>query len=253
MIPKVIHYCWFGENPKPKLAKKCFKSWEKYCPDYEIIEWNESNYSLNDAPLYVQQAYEAKKWAFVTDYVRLQIIYEHGGVYFDTDVELLRPIDELLCNCAYFGFEEGSYVNTGLGFGAEKGTGILKKMMDDYEQIPYVKEDGTYDNTTCPHRNTVVFLKNGLKQDDSMQQLEGDVIVLPTEYLCPKDWKTGDLKITDKTYSIHHCSASWYTAEMQKKRKKYQREEWLRHLPSTIGNKLIGKENYDKLRSKLKR
>lgn len=253
MIPKVIHYCWFGGNPKPKLAKKCFKSWKKYCPDYEIVEWNENNYSINNAPLYVRQAYQAKKWAFVTDYVRLQIVYEHGGIYLDTDVELIRPLDELLYNHAYFGFEAGSYINTGLGFGAEKETDILQKMMDDYEQISYVRTDGTYDDTPCPNRNTSAFLQRGLKKDDSMQTLANDILILPTEYLCPKDWKTGELNITEKSYSIHHCSASWYTPEMQKKRRRLQKKEWLRHLPSTVGNKLMGKENYDKLRSKLKR
>ena len=106
MIPKIIHYCWFGRNPKPKLAEKCIKSWKKYCPEYEIIEWNEDNYDLSSAPLYVRQAYEAKRWAFVTDYIRLQVIYENGGIYLDTDVELRKSLDPLLVHQAYFGFED---------------------------------------------------------------------------------------------------------------------------------------------------
>lgn len=106
-IPKVIHYCWFGHDPKPKLAEKCIKSWKKKCPDYKIIEWNEENFDISACPLYVRQAYEAKKWAFVTDYVRLKVVYEHGGIYLDTDVELKKNLDFLLNHKAYFGFEEG--------------------------------------------------------------------------------------------------------------------------------------------------
>ena len=131
MIPKIIHYCWFGRNPKPELAVKCIKSWKKRCPDYEIIEWNEDNFDISSCPLYVRQAYEAKKWAFVSDYVRLKVVYDEGGVYLDTDVELKKGLDALLAYDAYFGFEDGTHVNTGLGFGAVKGAPILKEMMQD--------------------------------------------------------------------------------------------------------------------------
>lgn len=252
MIPKRIHYCWFGGNPKPKLAKKCFRSWKKYCPGYEIIEWNEDNYDLSAAPLYVRQAYEAKKWAFVTDYVRLQVVYEQGGIYLDTDVELRKPLDPLLENRAYYGFEDGENVNTGVGFGSEPGHPLLREMMEDYRGIPFVLEDGSYDLLSCPVRNTEAFLRHGLRQDNSMQTLEGDVRILPSDYLNPKDWKTGEIRLTQNTLSIHHFSASWYTPEMMKKLKRKQRRQWLRHLPSTIGWKLLGKERYEKIREKLK-
>ena len=118
MIPKIIHYCWFGYGPKPKLAEKCIRSWKKYCPDYQIIEWNENNFDISACPLYVRQAYEARKWAFVTDYVRLKVIYENGGIYMDTDVELKKNLDNLLPYNAYFGFENYWVIATGLGFGA---------------------------------------------------------------------------------------------------------------------------------------
>lgn len=252
MIPKIIHYCWFGRNPKPKLAKKCFKSWKKYCPNYKIIEWNEDNYDISSAPLYVQQAYAEKKWAFVTDYVRLQVVYENGGIYLDTDVELRRNLDELLQNKAYFGLENNEYINTGLGFGSEKGTEILLKLMMEYKDIPFVKEDGSYDTKPCPERNTEIFLSLGLKQDGSMQKLEDGILILPSEYLCPKDWWTGAMEFTDRTYSIHHYGESWYTPEMQRRRKKQLRREALKRLPSTIGHKLLGKEKYEKIRSSLK-
>lgn len=253
MIPKKIHYCWFGGNPKPKLAKKCFRSWKKYCPGYEIIEWNEGNYDLSAAPLYVRQAYEAKKWAFVTDYVRLQAVYEQGGIYLDTDVELRNSLDPLLINRAYFGFEDGMYVNTGVGFGAEQGHPILWEMMEDYRDIPFICEDGSFDLTPCPNRNTEAFLRNGLQQDNSMQMLEGDVRILPSDYLNPKQWKTGEILITKNTISIHHFGASWYTPEMRRKLKEKQMKEWLRHLPSMVGWRILGRERYERLRSKLRK
>ena len=252
MIPKKIHYCWFGRNPKPALAQKCIRSWKKYCPDYEIIEWNEDNYDLSAAPLYVRQAYEAKKWAFVTDYVRLQVVYEQGGIYLDTDVELRKPLDPLLVNRAYYGFEDGMYVNTGVGFGSERGHYILQEMMEDYREIPFVREDGSYDLLSCPQRNTGVFLRHGLQQDNSMQILEEGTLILPCEYLNPKQWRTGEICITENTLSIHHFGASWYTPEMRRKLKLKHRREWLRHLPSTIGWRILGKERYEKIRRGLK-
>lgn len=213
MIPKIIHYCWFGRNPKPQSAEKCIKSWMKYCPDYKLVEWNEDNYDLEAAPLYVRQAYEAKKWAFVTDYVRLQVVYEHGGIYMDTDVELIKPLDPLLCHSAYFGFEDDAYIATGLGFGSEKGMYILKEMMDDYQDIPFILSDGTYDTLTCPNRNTNAFLKHHMVQNGSRQILEGDILILPSICLSPIDFDTKRRRYSRETISIHWFDASWQTEE----------------------------------------
>lgn len=251
MIPKIIHYCWFGKNPLPKLAKKCIRSWKKYAKGYKIIEWNESNYDLTTAPLYVRQAYEAKKWAFVSDYVRLQVVYEYGGVYLDTDVELINRLDPLLGNSAFFGFESGTYIATGLGFGAEKETPILKELMDDYATVSFVVEDGAYDLKSCPVRNTEVFLKHGLQQDDSYQILSGNIVILPTEKLCPYDyhWRLiGDLK---NAYSIHWFSASWYDEEHRNSLNEWRRKErWdrIRHTPNRALIRLLGQEKYNKLK-----
>ena len=216
MIPKTIHYCWFGHNPKPELAQKCFASWQKYCPDYEIIEWNEDNYDIQSAPLFVRQAYEAKKWAFVTDYVRLQVVYDHGGIYLDTDVEVLKPLDDLLQYNAFFGTQNGTVINTGLGFGAISGMLVLQELMETYQTISFIQEDGTYDTTTCPERDTQVFLKHGLKPDNSLQILPGNIVRLPVEYLSPKDYMTGELNITENTYTIHHFAESWMNEEEKK-------------------------------------
>lgn len=259
MIPKTIHYCWFGRNPKPALAEKCIKSWKKHCPDYEIIEWNEDNFDISACPLYVRQAYEAKKWAFVTDYVRLKVVYDNGGIYMDTDVELIKNLDSLLSNKAYFGFEDGVHIATGLGFGAIKKHPILKGMMNDYIDISFIKPDGNYDTITCPQRNTSVFIKHSLIQNNSKQVI-GGCLVLPSEYLCPIDYNTGKKKITKSTLSIHHFSASWQDKELQKmhrrnviRKKREEAFDLIVHLPNRIAICMLGKTRYEKLKKVLKR
>lgn len=264
MIPKVIHYCWFGGNEKPRLFKKCYKSWKKYCPDYDIIEWNEKNFDISSCPLYVRQAYEAKKWAFVTDYVRLKVVYDNGGIYFDTDVELKKCPDFLLENKAFFGFEKGIHVATGLGFGAEAGTTILKELMQDYEDIPFIKENGDFDKIPCPERNTKVFIKYGLIQDDSRQLIEDDVLILPTAIMCPVDYKTGKLNLTSETISIHWFSASWHdnlkydtlVAKKKAEQKQLKRKNFrdrLVHLPNYVFLKVLGQKRYERVKHSFRR
>lgn len=209
MIPRKLHYCWFGHNPKSPLNERCLRSWEKYFEGWEIIEWNEANYDIVSSPLYVRQAYEAKKWSKVTDYVRLQVIYENGGVYLDTDVALLKPLDQLLQYNAYFGRQNSQYINTGLGFGAVAGTPILREMMSNYECIPFFKADGTRDMIACPIIDTPVLTKYGMIQEDSFQIIENNIALLPTEILNPFNYLTEELKRTDKTLSIHWCQGSW--------------------------------------------
>lgn len=203
MIPKIIHYCWFGRGEKPKLAQKCIASWKKYMPDYEIIEWNEDNFDVNTIA-YIKICYEKKNYAFLTDYLRLLIINEYGGLYFDTDVEAVRSFDNLL-NCgAFFGFETNKYVNTGEGFGAEAGHLVVRQMLKEYE--PFL--DGLHGTIGCPHLNTEALLKFGLKQNGQLQNL-GDATVYPAEYFNPYDDATGILKKTENTYSIHWYGKSW--------------------------------------------
>ena len=203
MIPKKIHYCWFGRNPKPKLAEKCITSWKKYCPDYEIIEWNEDNFDIA-MNSYTRSAYEQKKYAFLTDYARLIIVYDQGGIYFDTDVELIRPIDDLLINQAYFGFEDNDHVNTGLGFGAEKGNIIVKLMQEEYREL--LDRENSF--VGCPVLNTQALLKAGMVLNGKEQDL-GDGRVYPIEYFNPYDDPTGRLNMTENTYSIHWYAKSW--------------------------------------------
>lgn len=219
MIPKIIHYCWFGGNPLPLQAKKCIKSWKKICPDYQIIRWDESNFDIAGCPPYVRQAYSAQKWAFVADFARLKIIYENGGIYLDTDITLLKRPDALLAHPAYFGWEDNLYVNTGLGFGAEKASRILHGLMSDYLDIPFFLNDGKMDLTPCPVRNTNFFLQNGLKQGGSKQVLNDGTLILPVEYLCPIDVHTMKQTITENTYSIHHFAGTWLSGDVAKRQK----------------------------------
>ncbi len=256
MIPKVVHYCWFGGNPLPQLAEKCIASWRKHCPDYEILRWDESNYDVESAPLYVRQAYEEKKWAFLTDYVRLQIVYEHGGIYLDTDVELRKPLEMLLSNRAFFGLEDGKWVNTGLGFGAEAKHPILKEIMEDYQNIPFVLQDGSYDQVPCPRRNTEVFLRHGLRQDDSMQNLDQGVLILPSRFLSPIDNRTRKMKRTKDMISIHYGAASWQnTAERKRWRAlqdAHRREEtldYILHAPNRLAIKVLGDDRYRRMKA----
>ena len=209
-IPKVIHYCWFGRGEMPKLAQKCIKSWKEKCPDYEIICWNEDNFDLTQNH-YMRQAYEAGKWAFVSDYARLKIVYDHGGIYLDTDVELLKSLDDLLDGGGFMGFESKGVVATGLGFGAEKGNKVIAEFLKDYEDISFVQPDGSFDLTPCPKRNTDTLKRLGM-DTEKPNQVFMDMTFLAKEYLCPMDYYTGKISVTKNTYSIHHYSASWTSA-----------------------------------------
>lgn len=207
MIPKKIHYCWFGGNPLPDDAKKCIESWKKYCPDYEIIEWNESNYDL-EKNRYVKYTYENKKYAFLTDYVRLDIIYNEGGIYLDTDVELVKPLDDLLDSKGYIGMEQVGTINTGQGFGAVKNHPFVKENKDFYENYEFLDESGNFNKIICVPVTTSILEKKGLKKENSIQHVY-DMDIYPVEYFCPLIMGTNKLKITKNTYSIHHFAGTW--------------------------------------------
>ncbi len=251
MIPKVIHYCWFGHNQLPDLALKCIESWKKYCPDYQIIQWNEENYDISATPLYVRQAYEKGEWAFVSDYIRLHVVYEHGGIYLDTDVELKQSLDSLLEYAAFFGFEDGIYINTGHGFGAEKGLKIVWELMQDYQGVSFILENGELDRMPCPQRNTEVFLNHGLLQNDTRQILDENVLVEPSICFCPIDYKTGKYRRSKKTISVHWFNASWKTQqEKEWDERSRRRAAWQQKVDcfKRIIRKIIGKKVYYSLK-----
>lgn len=210
-IPKKIHYCWFGGNSLPELAQKCIASWRKYEPDYEIIEWNESNFDVSCCD-YVREAYEAKKWAFVSDYARFKILYDNGGLYFDTDVEIIKKFDDLIVKGGFMGREEESSASVapGLGLGVNPGLGLYKELLELYHVRHFINKDGTYNLKTIVDYTTEVLLKHGLKNNNEVQFVAG-IYIYPKDYFCPMDYVSGELKITDNTYSIHHYSASWHS------------------------------------------
>ena len=249
MIPKTLHYCWFGRNPLPPLAKKCIASWKKYCPDYEIIEWNEDNFDVNSNQ-YTKEAYEAKKWAFVTDYVRLYVLNEYGGIYMDTDVEVVKPIDKYLNHKAFSGFEAPDRVPTGI-MAAEKKNKTIQELLSFYENKHFLNEKGEPDITTNVTTITNMLLKRGLVLNGEYQEIDGFALY-PRDYFCPKLWETGIVNKTNNTCTIHHYLGSWKTPEQQKQHKAVQRRAQRKSLPSRIGTKILGKKRYDSLRSKLK-
>lgn len=218
MIPKTIHYCWFGKNPLPESAVRCINSWKKYCPDYEIIEHNEDNYDVNAHP-YSKEAYEAGKWAFVSDIARLDILYHNGGIYLDTDVELLKPLDDILDCDGFMGFEDKKQVASGLGMAAKPYSQIIELLLSGYEKSHFLKEDGSYDLTPCPIRNTKQLVDIGLKPDGSYQEIQ-NFKFFPRDVLAPKEYTSGRMKyFTKNTRAIHHYDASWQTKVFHKQKK----------------------------------
>lgn len=207
MIPKVIHYCWFGGKPLPDEARKCIESWKKFLPDYKIKEWNESNFDINSNN-YVRQAYESRKFAFVTDYVRLYALATEGGIYMDTDVEALKSYNPFLHHVAFSGFENNNFVPTGM-MASEAGGKWVTDLLNDYKNRSFIQPDGSLDTTTNTITITNYMLRNGLIQNNSFQDFPGLVTFYPSEYFCPKEHGSGMIKLTDNSVCIHHFACSW--------------------------------------------
>lgn len=236
-IPRTIHYCWFGGNPLGEKETACIDSWKKFFPDYDIVRWDESNFDVRCCD-YVSEAYDAKKWAFVSDYARFKILYDNGGLYFDTDVEVIKDFGEILEQGPFMGFEidfgadQGSGMiaaglglsaNPGLGLSANPGLGLYKAILDSFEGDHFLSPDGSYDQTTIVTRVTELLCGLGLQEKPGIQKVAG-VTIYPSEYFNPKDFTTGRIVVTENTYSIHHFSMSWYNPEQ-----KFQHSvnEWL--------------------------
>jgi hypothetical protein len=206
LIPPLIHYCWFGNNPLDRLAEKCIASWKTFFPNHEIKAWNDSNYDVSTIP-YAREAYAQKKYAFVSDYVRFDVLYRYGGIYFDTDVEVIRSFDSILQNGPFMGVEEEGRINAGLGCGFEKKMPILREILDLYAGISFVNPD-VRDTVTVVDYITLVFRNRGFDGKGGIQMISG-ITVYPEEYFNPVDYDTHYLNITTNTCSIHHGAASW--------------------------------------------
>lgn len=214
MIPKTIHYCWFGRNPLPKSAVNYINSWRKFFPNYEIKEWNEDNFDVNIIP-YTAEAYQAKKYAFVSDYARFWILYHYGGVYFDTDVEVIKPMDDILSKGSFMGIEvetngDNPYplVAPGLGIAAESGHPFYKKLLDYYSGIHFLSEGGWLNQVTVVRHTSRLLVEAGMKPLNSLQDVSG-IWIYPKDYFNPLDDFTGKLNITANTRTIHWYSRSW--------------------------------------------
>ena len=216
MIPKVIHYCWFGGKALPKDVRKCIRSWKEKCPDYEIVQWNESNFDIHCHP-FVESAYKEKAWAFVSDYARLKIIYDRGGIYLDTDVELLKSLDFLLKYQGYIGVQQGGRLcNTGLGFGTVKLNSVVQDMMKSYDGLTYIPEQKN--ELACPKLNDKVFRNLGYQFHNEIQEI-GDIVIFPPRYFDPYAPGRAENLMCNDTVSIHHYTASWTCRKQRIKRK----------------------------------
>lgn len=214
-IPKVIHYCWFGPKPLPKIFNKCYESWKKFCPDYEIKFWNENNFNIYDNK-YLQIAYEKKQFSKFSNLARLLIVFRNGGIYLDTDVELVNTLDTIIHNEGFLGFESSSAVNTGLGFGFKKGNVILQKLINNY--ITYGENfNDKLGFKVCHEMDTPILNELGLVNNGKTQIISG-VKILSSEYLCPKSIWDYESKISSKTLSIHHFEISYspYSDKLKK-------------------------------------
>nr|WP_314098363.1 glycosyltransferase [uncultured Lachnoanaerobaculum sp.] len=209
-IPKIIHYCWFGKNPMSEKAEKCIASWKEKCPEYRIIEWNEENFDIQFNN-YVREAYSEKKWAFVSDVARLYALVNYGGIYMDTDVEVITSLDILLKYEAFAGFESDTQIQTGI-MGCCKNHKLFIEFLSKYNNLHFVRVDGSMDLTTNATRLTDICNKYGFKKNNTLQDING-LTVLPKDFLSPKDYNTGEIKITDNTCVIHHFEASWHGEE----------------------------------------
>ncbi len=216
-IPKRIHYCWFGRGEMPDMFRRNMETWEKYCQGYEIVRWDESNYDVTKNR-YMKQAYEAEKWGFVSDYARIDVINNYGGIYLDTDVEVLRPWDSLLHYDLFCGFESPRYVAFGLGFGAVKNNRILEDILSEYEEAEFCREGGTEKLVPCPIYQTRVLEKYGLVKNGKTQEGDGFIALSP-EYLSPLN-QYGIGEPSARSFSVHQYAATWIDSRQKAEKEK---------------------------------
>lgn len=221
-IPKKIHYCWFGDSPLGEKELTCINSWKTFFPDYEIVRWDETNFNMFSNK-YVQEAYQQKKWAFVSDYARFHILNECGGIYFDTDVEVISDMSDIVASGPFFGCEEdGNGLNfsvvkegqfsitvaAGLGMAAVPNMPFYRKVLESYANDVFVFEDGTLNQQSVVIRVTKLLIKEGLKNQSGIQEICG-ITIYPSEYFNPKNFNTGIISLSKNTRTIHHFSMSW--------------------------------------------
>lgn len=233
MIPKIIHFVWFGGAEQSELIKKCISSWHSFCPEYEYRFWNEDSFDVT-INTYCLEAYKEKKWAFVSDYVRLWALVNYGGFYLDSDVELLRSLDEFLNNQAFLGFEGRKYVSTGI-MACEPQHPFFKMLLHEYDGRSFIDKEGKCDLTTNVEKITQLLCRKGLALNGKMQTVE-NVLVYPTDFFCPKDPASRRMNLTSRSVAIHHYDGSWFTSEEQELLLvRESLPKFYRNLPESIG------------------
>lgn len=222
-IPKIIHLCWFGHGEYDEKMKHCLKTWEEFAPDYKVMKWDEDTFDL-DSCTYVRQAYDKKRWAFVTDYVRFKVLQQYGGIYMDTDMELVKPLDDLLDNETVLSFKQQALgmkqfgLTSGIIMTKANNT-LFNPLIEQFEARSYINESGEEDVTPIAKFLTDLLRDRGIRQDNTLQSIDG-VTVYPNEYLCPTidlDNNTGDVEVTENTYAIHHFTGTWRTPDIMEK------------------------------------
>ena len=238
-IPKIVHYCWFGGKEKPDSVKKCIESWKRYLPDYELMEWNENNFNI-DKLQYTKEAYEAGKYAFVSDVARIEALYQYGGFYMDTDVEVLKSFTPLLDSRCVLGMEEKEYVATSF-MAFEKGHPLVKQFLDLYKNLTFLDEKGQIITGTNVAKLTNMLIEKGLVQENHYQELEDGIKIYPKEFFSPYDYINCYYNITENSYCVHHFAVTWMSKKEQVKK----------GIKKKIV-KVLGPERMNKFREKLK-
>ncbi len=238
-IPKIIHYCWFGKGEKPDIVNKCIESWEKNLNEYEVIEWNEENFDINTNQ-YIKEAYTSRKFAFVSDYVRVYALYNYGGIYLDTDVEVFKNFDDLLDNDSFWGYEQENYIATST-IGSKKGNKLIKDFLESYKDKTFIKADGTFDELTNVAIITKILEDYGLNRNGQYQRIDEIATFYPQTYFSPYDYINCRKFITENTYCMHHFYKSWLPTSTR-----------IKSSMKKLLAKVIGGENIARLREKLK-
>ncbi|WP_226655131.1 glycosyltransferase family 32 protein [Pseudalkalibacillus hwajinpoensis] len=235
MIPKIIHYCWFGGEEKPSKIQKCMNTWSEHLSDYELVEWNEENFDLNTNS-YVREAYNSKKYAFVSDFVRVHALYHYGGIYLDTDVEVMKSFDDLLNHKSFWGFEQANYVATST-IGAEKNNELISCFLNYYTKRNFINQDGGRDELTNVAILNGILEQNGLKANGEYQEIKGIGVIYPQHYFSPFDYiNLRNLK-NEESYTLHHFYKSWLPLSVR-----------IRSFIKVVLSKAIGGENIYRLR-----
>ena len=216
-IPKIIHYCWFGKEEKPPIVLNCIEGWNKVLKGYEIKEWNENNFDINSNK-FVKQAYEAKKYAFVSDYVRVYALYNYGGIYLDTDVEVLKSFDNYLYNESFWGFEAGNFIATST-IGAKKHNQIIKKFLEQYKNKVFITDNGGYNTETNVKTVSQIMKDLGVELNGRAQKIDNLATIYPMEVFSPYDYRTFKDFRNKYTVAIHHYYKSWIPKKMLFKQK----------------------------------